>query len=99
MATLSGWIDDHGRPRLTARSLPRDPVTLGPAQMSRLVFATPRVSNLLGLRNLEIRDLDKSSLDTVFARGTTPVVPPGGVIQIQSLFEGREDPEPRGCSA
>ena len=29
VATLSGWIDEHGRARLAARSLPRDPVTLG----------------------------------------------------------------------
>ena len=71
--------------RLAARNLPRDPVTLGPAQMSRLVFATPRVRNLLGLRNLEIRDLDKSSLDAVLLGRAAPVVPPG---------RGRPDPEP-----
>ena len=35
VATLSGWIDEHGRARLAARSLPRGPVTLGPAQVSR----------------------------------------------------------------
>ena len=65
VASLDGWVDERGRARLAARSLPRDPVTLGPAQISRLVFSTPRVSHLLGLRNLELRDLDKSSLDTV----------------------------------
>ena len=88
----SGWIDEHGRARLAARSLPRDPVTLGPAQISRLVFATPRVSNLLGLRNLEIRDLDKSSLDAVLLGTTAPAVPSGGVVQIQSLYEGSRGP-------
>ena len=65
VATLTGWIDGDGRTRLTSRAIARDPVTLGPAQMSRLTFANPRVRNLLGLRNLEIRDLEESSLDTV----------------------------------
>ena len=30
VATLTGWVDAQGRPRLVSRSLPRDPVTLGP---------------------------------------------------------------------
>lgn len=88
VGTLTGWIDDDGRARLAARSLPRDPVTLGPAQVSRLVFATPRVSNLLGLRNLEVRDLDTSSLDAVVLGQPHLVFLPEGVIQVQSLFEG-----------
>jgi uncharacterized protein len=92
VANLSGWVDEEGRARLAARSLPRDPVTLGPAQMSRLVFATPRVRNLLGLRNLEIRDLDKSSLDTVLLGNPHLSFLPGGVIQIQSLYEGSRGP-------
>jgi uncharacterized protein len=92
VGTLSGWIDDLGRPHLTSRSLPRDSVILGPAQMSRLVFATPRVSNLLGLRNLEIRDLDKSSLDTVLLGTPHLLFLNGGVVQIQSLYEGSRGP-------
>ncbi|MCW2764580.1 MAG: hypothetical protein JWO11_539 [Nocardioides sp.] len=92
VATLSGWIDEHGRARLAARSLPRAPVTLGPAQISRLVFATPRVSNLLGLRNLEVRDLDKSSLDAVLLGRPHLLFLPSGVIQIQSLYEGSRGP-------
>ena len=92
VANLSGWIDEHGRARLAARNLPRDPVTLGPAQMSRLVFATPRVSNLLGLRNLEIRDLDKSSLDAVLLGDPHLLFLPQGIIQIQSLYEGSRGP-------
>jgi uncharacterized protein len=92
VATLSGWIDGDGHPRLTATSLPRDPVTLGPAQVSRLVFATPRVRNLLGLRNLEIRDLNTSSLDSVILGRPHLLFLPGGVMQIQSLYEGSRGP-------
>ena len=88
VANLSGWIDEHGRVRLASGYLPRDPVTLGPAQVSRLVFATPRVSNLLGLRNLEIRDLDKSSIDAVLLGVPRLLFLPEGIIQIQSLYEG-----------
>ena len=50
------------------------------------------MSNLLGLRNLEIRDLDKSSLDAVLLGRPTSVFLPGGVIQIQSLYEGSRGP-------
>ena len=92
VATLTGWVDRQGRPRLVSRSLPRDPVTLGPAQVSRLVFATPRVRNLLGLRNLEIRDLDTSSLDSVFLGLPHLVFLPEGLMQVQSLYEGSRGP-------
>jgi uncharacterized protein len=88
VASLSGWIDAQGRLRLAARNLPREEVTLGPAQVSRFVFATPRVRNLLGLRNLEIRDLDKSSLDSVILGEPHLSFQPGGVVQIQPLYEG-----------
>jgi uncharacterized protein len=88
VASLTGWIDRDGRRRLAARSLPRDRVTLGPAQVSRLVFATPRVSNLLGLSNLEVRDLRKASLDSVTLGQPHLLFLPTGVVQIQSLFEG-----------
>ena len=92
VASLDGWVDARGRPRLASRSLPRDPVTLGPAQISRLVFATPRVSNLLGLTNLELRDLDKSSLDSVSLGQPHLVFLPRGIIQIQSLYKGASGP-------
>jgi len=88
VASLDGWVDERGRPRLASRILPRDRITLGPAQISRLVFATPRVSNLLGLTNLELRDLDKSSLDTVSLGRPRLVFLPRGIIQIQSLYKG-----------
>jgi uncharacterized protein len=92
VASLDGWVDGHGRPHLASRVLPRDRVTLGPAQISRLVFATPRVSNLLGLANLELRDLDKSSLDTVSLGRPSLVFLPRGIIQIQSLYKGASGP-------
>ena len=92
VASLSGWIDPHGHARLAARSLPRDPVTLGPAQVSRLVFSTPRVSNLLGLQNLELRDLSRSSLDTVLLGNPHLLFLPSGILQIQSLYEGSRGP-------
>jgi uncharacterized membrane protein (UPF0182 family) len=92
VASLSGWIDENGRARLAARSLPRSPIILGPAQMSRLIFSTPRVTSLLGLRNLEIRDVDKSSLDSVFLGRPHLLFLPGGVVQVQSLYEGSRGP-------
>ena len=92
VASLTGWVDGQGRPRLVSRSLPRDPTTLGPAQVSRLVFATPRVSNLLGLRNLEIRDLNTSSLDSVILGIPHLLFLPGGLMQVQSLYEGSRGP-------
>jgi uncharacterized membrane protein (UPF0182 family) len=88
VASMDGWVDDNGQSHLVAHVLPRDPITLGPAQVSRLVFATPRVRNLLGLRNLELRDLDKSSIDTVSLGNPHILFLPGGVLQIQSLYEG-----------
>ena len=92
VASLNGWIDQDGEARLAALNLPRDPVILGPAQMSRLAFATPRVRNLLGLRNLEIRDLARSSLDTVLLGRPRVLFLPGGPLQIQSLYEGSKGP-------
>jgi hypothetical protein len=92
VAALTGWVDRLGRPHLELKSLPRDPVALGPAQISRLVFATPRVRDLLGLRNLEIRDLEKSSLDSVYLGVPHLLLLPEGPVQVQSLFEGSRGP-------
>lgn len=92
VGSLDGWVDGRGRPHLGARVLPRDPITLGPAQVSRLVFATPRVSNLLGLTNLELRDLDKNSLDTVSLGTPRLVFLPRGIVQVQSLYKGASGP-------
>jgi uncharacterized membrane protein (UPF0182 family) len=92
VATLSGWVGEDGRVRLAARSLSRDRVTLGPAQVSRHVFGTPRVSNLLGLSNLEVTDLNKSSLDSVILGRPHLLFLPDGTMQIQSLYEGSRGP-------
>src|SRR4029079_3527266 len=70
----------------------RGPVRLGPAQVSRLVFSTPRVSNLLGLQNLELRDLIRSSLDTGLLGNPHLLLLPSGILQIQSLYEGSRGP-------
>jgi uncharacterized membrane protein (UPF0182 family) len=88
VATLDGWIDERGVPRLSSRSLPRDRVTLGPSQISRLVFLTPRVSNILGVRNRELSDLGKSSLDSVSLGSPHVVFFAGGILQIQTIYEG-----------
>jgi uncharacterized protein len=92
VASLEGWVDEHGGAHLAARVLPRDPITLGPAQVSRLVFSTPRVQKLLGLRNLEVRDLGVSSIDSVTLGEPHILFRPGGVLQIQSLYEGTSGP-------
>ncbi len=92
VASLEGWVDERGRARLASQALPRDPITLGPAQVSRLVFSTPRVRNLLGLRNLEVRDLDVSSIDSVSLGSPHLVFLPSGVLQVQSLYEGASGP-------
>jgi hypothetical protein len=92
VASLEGWVDERGGVHLASQALPRDPITLGPAQVSRLVFSTPRVRNLLGLRNLEVRDLDRSSIDSVSLGTPHLVFLPSGVLQIQSLYEGASGP-------
>jgi uncharacterized membrane protein (UPF0182 family) len=92
VASLTGWVDREGRAQLVSQTLARDPVTLGPAQMSRLTFATKRVGELLGVRNLEIRDLARSSLDTVILGRPRVLLLPGGILQIQSLYEGSKGP-------
>jgi hypothetical protein len=63
-------------------------VTLGPAQISRLVFLTPRISNILGVRNRELRDLGKSSLSSVSLGSPHVVFFAGGILQIQAIYEG-----------
>jgi len=92
VASLDGWVDDRGHAHLGSRILPRDPITLGPAQVSRLVFSTPRVSELLGLKNLELRDLDKSSLDAVSLGRPHLLYLSRGIVQIQSLYKGASGP-------
>ena len=87
VGTLDGWINRRGVTKLSSRSLPRDQVTLGPAQASRLVFVTPRVANSLGIRNKELRDVGESSIDSVWLGNPHIVFFAGGVIQVQSVFD------------
>src|SRR5262249_30813889 len=92
VATLTGWIDAPRRPPLASPSLARDPVTPGPAPVRRLVFPTPPVRHLLRLPHLQIRDLDKSSLDSVILGRPHLLFLPGGLMQVQSLYEGSRGP-------
>lgn len=92
VASLDGWVDRRGRAHLASRVLPTGTITLGPAQISRLVFSTPRVSRLLGLKNRELTDLDKSSLDTVSLGRPHLLFLPQGIVQLQSLYEGASGP-------
>jgi uncharacterized membrane protein (UPF0182 family) len=87
VATLDGWVGDDGQPRLSSRSLPRDRVTLGPAQVSRLVFLTPRIANSLGVRNKELSDVGKSSVDTIWLGNPHIVFFAGGVMQLQTVYD------------
>jgi hypothetical protein len=87
VATLDGWINRRGEPKLSSRSLPRKRVTLGPAQVSRLVFLTPRISNSLGVRNKELSDVGKSSIDTIWLGNPHVVIFAGGVMQIQTVYD------------
>ena len=87
VATLDGWINHRGEPQLSSRSLPRERVTLGPAQVSRLVFLTPRIANSLGVRNKELSDVGKSSIDTIWLGNPHIVFFAGGVMQIQTVYD------------
>jgi uncharacterized protein len=86
VATLSGWITPKGVPQLSSRSLPRDRVTLGPAQITRLVLLTPAVSRLLGLRNKEVNDLGKTSISSVLLGSPHIVFFAGGIMQVQTIY-------------
>jgi hypothetical protein len=52
------------------------------------VFLTPRVSNILGVRNRELRDLGKSSLSSVSLGSPHVAFFAGGILQIQAIYEG-----------
>ncbi len=86
VADLEGWVTPAGRFELSSRSLPRDRITLGPAQASRLVFLNPHVQDLLGVRNKELRDVGKSSLSSIWLGKPHIVFFAGGIIQIQTVY-------------
>jgi uncharacterized membrane protein (UPF0182 family) len=87
VGTLDGWIGRRGEPKLSSRSLPREHVTLGPAQVSRLVFLTPRIAKALGVRNKELSDVGKSSVDAIWIGSPHIVFFAGGVMQIQTVYD------------
>jgi hypothetical protein len=55
--------------------------------VSRLVFLTPRISNALGVRNKELSDVGKSSIDTIWLGNPHVVFFAGGVMQIQTVYD------------
>jgi uncharacterized membrane protein (UPF0182 family) len=83
---LAGTIDPQGRPQLTVLNLPRDRLTIGPAQATRRILASPGVARRLELLNRESRDLGKAAvLRTVL--GAPQVVPLGGeLVTFQSVY-------------
>jgi uncharacterized protein len=87
VGTLDGWIDQRGKPKLSSRSLPRESLTLGPAQVSRLVLLTPRIAKSIGVRNKELSDIGKSSVDAIWLGSPHVVFFAGGVMQIQTVYD------------
>ena len=83
---LAGSIDDDGRPRIVALSLPRDRLTLGPAQATRRILANPEVSRRLQLVNRESRDLGKAAVSRTVL-GAPRVVPVGdALVHVQPVY-------------
>ena len=83
---LAGSIGDDGRPRLVALSLPRDRLTLGPAQATRRILANPEISRRLQLVNRESRDLGKAAVSRTVL-GAPRVVPVGdSLVHVQPVY-------------
>ncbi len=83
---FAGSIDSRGEPKLTLLSLPRERLTVGPAQATRRILASPDVSRQIELLNRESRDLGNSAvLRTVL--GVPRIVPLGGqLITVQPVY-------------
>jgi uncharacterized membrane protein (UPF0182 family) len=83
---LAGSVDSRGHPHLTVISLPRDRLTIGPAQATRRILASPGVTRRLELLNRESRDLGNAAvLRTVL--GAPRVVPLGDqFVTVQSVY-------------
>jgi uncharacterized membrane protein (UPF0182 family) len=83
---LAGSMDERGRQQLTQLTLPRTRLVLGPAQVSRLILATPAVGDQLRLLNQETTDLGNRSVDAVEI-GEPRVVPiADGFLYVQSIY-------------
>jgi hypothetical protein len=86
VAELDGWIDDRGRTRLALAPSGGDQVTLGPSQISRLVFTTPRITNALSALNKETTDVTKNSLNSVTLGAPHWLRIAGQVQQVQPVY-------------
>jgi uncharacterized protein len=83
---VAGWVGTGGRLRLTALSLPRDQLTLGPAQATRRILASEVVSKRLELLNRETRDLGKAAVQRTVL-GVPRVLPLGGqLVVVQPVY-------------
>ncbi len=86
VAEFDGWIGDRSQPRLSLVTFPGDRVIRGPAQISRLVFTTPRVTNALKAINKETTDISQHSLTSVTLGTPHWLRFAGGVLQVQSIY-------------
>jgi uncharacterized protein len=83
---LAGSIDERGRPRISALSLPRDRLMLGPAQAARRILASSRVSERLELINRESRDLGKDAVSRTLL-GVPRILPVGdALVHVQPVY-------------
>ena len=83
---LAGSVDAAGRPQLTALSLSRDRLTIGPTQATRRILSSSGVARRLALLNRESRDLGKAAVSRTIL-GAPRVVPLAGtLIYVQPLF-------------
>ena len=79
-------VDAAGRPQLTALSLPRDRLTIGPTQATRRILSSSGVARRLALLNRESRDLGKAAVSRTIL-GAPRVVPLAGtLVYVQPLF-------------
>jgi uncharacterized membrane protein (UPF0182 family) len=85
-ATLDGWSSRDGRLHLVSRRITGGRLTPGPAQVSRLVFLTPHIARALNVENREVRDLGKSSLDSLALGSPHVVFFPDGQVQVQAVY-------------
>lgn len=82
----AGWIDAGGHPRVTVLSLPRDRLTVGPAQATRRILASAEVNERIELLNRETRDLGKAAVLRTLL-GVPRVVPLADqLITIQPVY-------------
>ena len=83
---VAGWVDSRGELRVTALSLPRDRLTLGPAQATRRILASGEVSKRLQLLNRETRDLGQAAVQRTVL-GVPRVLPLGEqLVTVQPVY-------------